>query len=135
MPGSPHEESEFPLLTVQMSNWLLLLVLVAGSWIFTTPFVAKGVLAGGLIANVSFIILKRDLSKIMAGPIHIAKVRFFLRYYVRLAVLAVILFLLVKYRAVHVVGLVTGLSTVVLSIGFTTAGLVKKYFFVAKEAS
>ena len=135
MPRSFQEESEFPLLTVQMINWLLLLVLVTGSWTFLTPLFAKGVLAGGLIANVSFMILKRDLTKIMAGPIHIAKVRFFLRYYVRLAVLAVILYLLVRYKVVHVVGLVTGLSTVVLSIGFTTAGLVKKYFFVAKEAS
>ena len=135
MPGSPQEESEFPLHTVQMINWLLLLVLVAGSWTFVTPFFVKGILAGGLIANVSFMILKRDLQKIMAGPIHVAKVRFFLRYYARFAVLAVILYLLVRYKAVHVVGLVTGLSTVVLSIGFTTAGLMKKYFFVAKEAS
>lgn len=134
MAAVSHEDFDFPLLTVQVLNWLLLLVMVVAGWAAVSAFFAKGVLVGGLLANGSFFILKRDLARIMAGPLQIAKVRFFIKYYVRLSVLAVILYFLVRYHAVHVIGMVIGLSTVVLSIGFTTAGLAKKYFLVAKEA-
>lgn len=134
MAAVSHEDFDFPLLTVQVLNWLLLLVMVVAGWAAVSAFFAKGVLVGGLLANGSFFILKRDLARIMAGPLQIAKVRFFIKYYVRLSVLAVILYFLVRYHAVHVIGMVIGLSTVVLSIGFTAAGLAKKYFLVAKEA-
>lgn len=126
---------EFPLDKVQGFNWLLLaLMVVAGGALHTVDF-AKAVLVGGLLANLSFICLRRDLLKVMSGPLEVAKVRFFVKYYSRLSVLAVVLFLLVRYRAVHVVGLLVGLSTVALSIGITTAGLVTKVFFKAKEAT
>lgn len=126
---------EFPLAKVQRFNWLLLLAMtVAGSALYTVEF-AKAILAGGLLANISFICLRRDLLRIMNGPLGVAKARFFIKYYIRLAVLAVVLFFLVKYRAVHVVGLLVGLSTVALSISVTTAGVVTKIFFSAKEAT
>ncbi len=126
---------EFPLAKLQIINWVLLIFMTLASWSIITPYFAKGVLVGGILANTSFIFLKKDLVRILAGPLHSAKARFFLKYYVRLAVLALILFMLVRYQIVHVVGLVTGLSTVVLSIGFVTASLVKRFFFAAKEAS
>lgn len=129
------DANEFPLINVQVLNWVLLGGMVLAGWISFSPFFAKGVLAGGVIANISFIFLKKDLARILAGPLQAAKIRFFLKYYARLMVLAVILYLLVRYRVVHVIGLVAGLSTVVLSIGVTTAGLVKRFFFTAKEAS
>ncbi len=126
---------DFPLKKVQIFNWLLLGVLVAvGGLVFSVAF-AKGVLVGGLLANLSFIFLKNDLVKILAGTLGVAKVKFFIRYYARLAVLAVILFILVKFRLVHILGLLTGLSTVVLSIAVTAAGVAGKIFFAAKEAA
>jgi hypothetical protein len=134
MAATMHEDFGFPLLTVQVMNWLLLIVMFVAFWVAVSPFFAKGVLIGGVLANASFFLLKRDLTRIMAGPLQSAKIRFFIQYYMRLSVLAVILYFLIRYHAVHVIGMVVGLSTVVLSIGFTTAGLVKKYFFVAKEA-
>ncbi len=127
--------SEFPLVYVQVLNLVLLAVLTGTSWFVATPFFTKGVLVGGLLANISFLFLKNDLSRILAGPLHSAKARFFLKYYARFSILALILFFLIRYQLVHVVGLVVGLSTVVLSIGITTVGLVKRFFFTAKEAS
>lgn len=129
------EIKDFPLARVELLSWLLLVALAAVSWAAVTPFFAQGVLVGGLIANISFIVLKRDLTGIMAGPLKIAKVRFFIKYYVRLMVLAVILFFLVRYRIVGVMGLLVGLSTVVLSIMGTAAGLVAKNNYTSKEAA
>lgn len=125
----------FPLARVELFNWLLLVVLAVAGYMFFTPFFAKGVLGGGLIANLSFVFLKRDLVGIMAGPLKIAKFSFFIKYYARLTVLALILFFLVRHQLVGIIGLLVGLSTVVLSILFTATGLVTKIYFTAREAS
>jgi hypothetical protein len=129
------EDNEFPLIYVQGLNLLLMVAMTAVSWAIVTPYFAKGVLVGGLLANVSFMFLKNDLTRILAGPLHSAKARFFIKYYARFSLLALILFFLIRYHLVHVVGLIVGLSTVVLSIGITTIGLVKRFLYTAKEAS
>jgi hypothetical protein len=131
----PKEDNEFPITYVQALNLLLMGAMTAVSWAISTPYFAKGVLVGGLLANVSFIFLKNDLTRILAGPMHSAKARFFIKYYARFSLLALILFFLIRFHLVHVVGLILGLSTVVMSIGITTIGLVKRFFFTAKEAS
>jgi len=41
----------------------------------------------------------------------------------------------VKYKSIHLVGLLVGLSTVVISIGIMVAGAAKKVALTAKEAS
>jgi len=128
------EGNEFPLIYVQALNWLLIGIMAAGSWVVVSPEFAKGVLVGGLLAIISFMFLKNDLIRILAGPLQSAKARFFLKYYARFSLLALILFFLIRFQLVHVVGLILGLSTVVLSIGLTTLCLVKRFFFTAKEA-
>ena len=114
---------------------MLMAALTVSGWLAVSPHFARGVLIGGLIANLSFLLLKKDLSRVLNGPLNAAKARFFIKYYIRLAVLAVILFFLVRNRSVHIIGLLTGLSTVVLSITIMTAGAVKRLFLTAKEAS
>lgn len=114
------------LASVQRFNWLLLAVLIGGGWYMFSWPVAKSVLIGGLLANVSFYLLRRDINRFMdnfsqAGMNwkavkQIEKVSFFLKFYGRLAILAVILYLLVSRVTVDVVGLVVGLSTIMLSV-------------------
>jgi hypothetical protein len=116
-------------------NWLLLAGMTAAGGLFVTPDFAKGLLVGGLLANISFMLLKRDISRVLAGPLNSAKGRFLIKYYIRLTVLAIMLFLLVKYSSINLVGLVVGLSTVVISIGIMVAGAAKKVALTAKEAS
>jgi len=116
-------------------NWLLLLVMTAAGGLFISPYFAKGLFVGGLIANISFILLKKDITRVLAGPLNAAKGRFLIKYYIRLTVLALILFFLVKYKSIHLVGLLVGLSTVVISIGIMVAGAAKKVALTAKEAS
>ena len=116
-------------------NWLLLLVMTAAGGFLVSPYFAKGLFIGGLIANISFILLKKDITRVLAGPLNAAKGRFLIKYYARLTVLSLILFFLVRYKSVHLVGLLVGLSTVVISIGIMVAGAAKKVALTAKEAS
>jgi len=125
----PHDEqADVPLSKVMLFNWLLLLPLAGGGWLLYSGFVALSVLAGGVVANLSFLFLKRDLGGLLRGPLEGAKAQFFIRYYLRLAVVVVVLFLLVKYRKVHIGGLLVGLSTVLLSIGLAVAIAVRKIY-------
>ncbi len=133
--GISAEGFTFPLGRVEKLNWVLLAALSISALLLVDRFFAGGVLVGGLIANVSFIFLKRDLTGILAGPLSIAKVRFFMKYYIRLAVLAVLLFFLVRHQLVGVFGLLVGLSTVVVSIVCTAAGVATKFYSTSKEAA
>ncbi len=118
-------------------NWLLLAVLGGVGWLVFSPAVGQAVCIGGLIANVSFWFLKRDLLSLLAGTLEAVKVRFFLKYYARLSVLVLLLFLLIKYQGIHTIGLLVGLSTVFASIVLALVGEMRKIFANAnlKEAS
>ena len=131
----PYSDEYFPLQKMGRLNWLLLLVMTAAAGLFISPYFAKGLFIGGLIANISFVLLKKDITRVLSGPLNAAKGRFLIKYYVRFTVLALILLFLVKYRSIHLVGLLVGLSTVVISIGIMVAGAAKKVALTAKEAS
>ena len=130
-----HGDEYFPLDKMGRLNWLLLAAMAAAGGLFISPSFAKGLFIGGLIANISFILLKKDITRVLAGPLNAAKGRFLIKYYIRLTVLALILFFLVKYKSIHLVGLMVGLSTVVISIGIMVAGAARKVALTAKEAS
>ena len=130
-----YSDEYFPLHRMGRLNWLLLLVMTAGGGLFISPYFAKGLFIGGLIANISFILLKKDITRALSGPLNAAKGRFLIKYYIRFTILALILFFLVKYKSIHLVGLLVGLSTVVISIGIMVAGAAKKVALTAKEAS
>ena len=130
-----HSDEYFPLAKMGRLNWLLLIAMTAAAWLVVSAYFAKGLFIGGLVANCSFVMLKKDITQALAGPLNAAKGRFLIMYYIRLTVIALILFSLIKYTAIHPVGLVVGLSTVVISIGIMVAGAAKKVALTAKEAS
>jgi hypothetical protein len=125
----------FSLKKMERLNWLLLAGMIAAGGFFVSPYFAKGLFIGGLIANISFLLLKKDITRVLSGPLNAAKGRFLIKYYIRLTVLALILFFLVRYRSIHLVGLLIGLSTVVISIGIMVAEAAGKVALTAKEAS
>ena len=125
----------FSLKKMGRLNWLLLVGMIAAGGFFVSPYFAKGLFIGGLIANISFLLLKKDITRVLSGPLNAAKGRFLIKYYIRLTVLALILFFLVRYRSIHLVGLLIGLSTVVISIGIMVAEAAGKVALTAKEAS
>ena len=114
---SPVSPGEVSLSKVMVWSWLLLGVLTGLAWLGYSGFHARSVFIGGAIANVSFLFLKRDLLKLLAGPLEAVKPLFFMRYYLRLFVVVGVLFLLVRFRLVHTPALLVGLSTVLLGIG------------------
>ena len=115
--GSPASPSEVSLGMVMVFNWLLLAALTGLGWLGYSGFHARSVFIGGAIANLSFLFLKRDLLRLLAGPLGAVKPLFFMRYYLRLSVVVGVLFLLVRYQLVHTLALLVGLSTVLLGIG------------------
>ena len=115
--ASPASSGEMSLTKVMVWSWLLLGVLTGLAWFGYSGFHARSVFIGGAIANVSFLFLKRDLLRLLAGPLEAVKPLFFMRYYLRLSVVVGVLFLLVRFQKVHVPALLVGLSTVLLGIG------------------
>lgn len=126
---------EISLSRLQGLNWLLLAIMTTAACVAGFTFIATGIFVGGLIANVSFSFLKKDLTKILAGPGRAAKGLFFIKYYARLTVLTLIIYYLVRYRSVHLGGLLIGLSTVALSIVLMAATAAKNIHSTAKEAA
>jgi len=131
---------EFPLHRVELFNWVLsgILTLLVG---IKFPFqITKSVFIGCLIANVSYLFLKKDLVNFLQGKLLLsgkaekAKRIFYLKYYARLSMIALVLYVLISKNIAHPLGLLIGLSVVVLSIGITVTSVIKKFYFNSKEA-
>ncbi len=114
---SSASSGEMSLGKVMVWSWLLLGLLTGLGWLGYSDFHARSVFIGGAIANLSFLFLKRDLLRLLAGPLEAVKPLFFMRYYLRLSVVVGVLFLLVRFQKVHIPALLVGLSTVLLGIG------------------
>ncbi len=127
--------SDISLRKIQIFNWVLLLVMSGAAWPISSPLIAQSVFLGGAVANISFWFLKRDLLRVLNGPLRAAKALFFIKYYLRLTLLVIVLFVFIRYKLVHFIGMLVGLSTVMLSIGVSVASAVKKMYFSIKEAS
>ena len=132
-------QTDFPLHRVEIINWVVAALLTMVAALFYPFVVTKSVLIGGILANISFLFLKRDLIHFLQGKLlhsgreKLAKIQYYLKYYGRLAVLATILYVLIRGEAVHPLGLIVGLSTVVLSILITVSTLMRRFYFTAKE--
>ncbi|HIJ90290.1 MAG: ATP synthase subunit I [Desulfobulbaceae bacterium] len=126
--GSPVSPGEVSLGKVLVYNWLLLLVLTGVGWLGFSGYHAFSVFIGGAIANLSFLFLKRDLVRLLGGPLEAVKPLFFMRYYLRLSVVVGVLFLLIRFQKVHTLALLVGLSTVLLGIGLAVMVAAKSIY-------
>jgi len=105
---------------LELTNWILLAVLVAGSLFLRSTRFSLGILLGGLISIVNFHWLYRNLLSVFQKHLNRARTALMLRYYLRLAVTAIALYWIISRNLVDVIGLVIGLSVVVLNIVLTT---------------
>jgi hypothetical protein len=103
---------------LEITNWILLAVLVAGSLLLQSCRFSLGILFGGLIINFHW--LYRNLLSVFTKHLNRARSALMLRYYLRLAVTAIALYWIISRNLVDVIGLVIGLSVVVLNIVLTT---------------
>jgi len=117
---------------VEKANWVFLIVGVCASYIlFSTEF-TFGVLAGGLIVTLNFQMMAKTLKKAFATSQFTSWHVILVKYYIRLLISAVIIFILIFGQLVNPLGLIIGLSVVVASIMTATVCEVKKIIF--KEA-
>ena len=107
----------------QMSrrNWIILALLLLGSLPFGNPALSTGILFGGLVAIAGFLWMRRSLNRLMEQPSGGARFRYQFGYIVRLAALGVILAALIAIVKIHTLGLIIGLSVVVINLFWLTA--------------
>ncbi len=138
-------EDVLSLQRVQFVGWTVVVVLALGSaCIMSLPFAAS-VLVGGVISVVSFRMSYRDVIRLVdsvsSAPLPEAKKEsarlgqrgYLLKFWVRLAIIGIVLLLLIKGDVVNIFGLILGLSTVVLTIMFLSLHVVGHYFFSGRR--
>jgi hypothetical protein len=101
---------------LELTNWVVLLIFVAVSAPFMSAKFTFGVAAGGLICIVNYHWLKRSLRAVFAQLSGNPRGAVMVRYYIRFVLTAVVLFVLISRYLVDVIGLLIGLSVVVINI-------------------
>jgi len=124
---------------VSKSNWFFLVILTLFSLV-NTPFkFTLGVFMGAIIAIIGFYLLKRTVNKAFEHPEQVAQkgrmilISVLVKYYIRFAISGLIIFLLIAGDIVNPLGLLAGLSVVVVSISIATMLELTRLIF--REAS
>ena len=113
---------------LEITNWALLATLVAGSLLLRSSRFSLGVLYGGLISIVNFHWLYRNLLNVFTKHPSQARKAILVRYTIRLAVTGLVLYWIISGNLADVIGLVIGLSVVVLNIILTTVLVLSKKY-------
>jgi hypothetical protein len=111
---------------LEITNWIILtVILVIGFSLGSTHF-SLGILCGGLISVVNFHWLYRNLLSVFTTHAERPGKALLIRYYLRLALTAFVLYWVISDRLVDVIGLVIGLSVVFMNIVLTTIWVLSK---------
>ncbi len=115
---------------LEQFNWVLLALLASGSFVFFSRKFALGVLAGGILAVANYYLVKRSLRRAL-DPERKGKTRFLylLKYGLRFAALGLIIALLLIKGWVSPLGMLLGLSIIVLGIALVGVVEARKLFF------
>jgi hypothetical protein len=99
-------------------NWLILLLLASLSFFLMNESFTTGIILGGFIIIANFRLLQHTIRQGFSsdGVLRVKKVSVIAKYYLRLLAMAIIIYFLIPRHWVHPVGLVIGLSIVVISI-------------------
>lgn len=117
---------------VTRTNWLIFIAASLLGYINLPLDFAKGIMAGGVIVTVNFHLLSRTLTRSLS-PQNLSSSNIVLaKYYLRFFISALIIFFLISKQFVNPLGLVMGLSVVVLSISLAAMCELTKQIF--KEA-
>ena len=106
------------LKTLGTQNWIILMILGSISFFLMSSSFTLGVILGGLVIIANFGMLQRTIRSALfvEGVMKAGKRAIVAKYYFRLAILGIIIYTLITSIKVDPVGLVIGLSIVVLSI-------------------
>jgi hypothetical protein len=120
---------------LKVKNWITLLILSSAGYFLLSPGQTLGIITGGLLIIANFKVFQHTIRKAFFpdGLFKGRRISIIARYYIRLLVLGVIIFILIRKGWVDPVGLAIGLSTVVISIIALGIRMAMKIF--AGEAS
>jgi ATP synthase I chain len=104
---------------IEIANWIVLAILFIVSLIFTPFEFYLGVLLGGFISILNFYWMERGLRGIFTNTAGNVKGNVMVKYYIRLVLTAIVLYFLIANGTVNVIGLLIGLSVVVINIIIT----------------
>jgi len=104
---------------IELRNGIILGLMLLVSLLTMPARFTLGVLVGGIISIVNLYWLGRDLRVIFSNLSGSAKSAMMIRYYVRMAATAVVLFFVITELPIDVIGLLAGLSLVVINIAVT----------------
>jgi hypothetical protein len=124
------DQDEQLLGEIARRNWIILVLFVLLSLLWRSVPITSGVLGGGLLAVAGYQSLYRSLKRMIANPSSGSSVRFRFGYFFRFAALATALFLLIVLAGVNPVGLLVGLSVVIVNIFWTT---IKRSFLARRR--
>lgn len=104
---------------IELRNLIILGLMLLVSVLTMPARFTLGVLVGGIISIVNLYWLGRDLRVIFSNLSGSAKSAMMIRYYIRMAATAVVLFFVITELPIDVIGLLAGLSLVVINIAVT----------------
>jgi hypothetical protein len=117
---------------VTRSNWILFVVSSILAFLLLPAGFARGMLFGGLLVTLNFHLLAKTLKKALTPP-HLTSHNIVIaKYFLRFFCSGFIIFVLIAGKFVNPLGLIIGLSVVVLSIMLATMREIAKLIF--KEA-
>ncbi|HRT62666.1 MAG TPA: ATP synthase subunit I [Syntrophales bacterium] len=120
-----------PLLRkLELRNWFLLGAMLLLSFPFAGRNFLLGLLIGGLISIANFYWMGRDLRAAFRKLSDHLKIFVVFKFYVRLAVTAVVLYLVITKTPANIFGLLIGLSIVIVNIVFSTVMEVQKKILI-----
>lgn len=119
--------ADISIAKIERLNWLLAVLMALSAWLFFGKHAGLSVLVGSSIANISFTLMKRDIIKALQGALGAVKTTFLLKYYARLTALALLLYFVIKHGQLAICGLLVGLSSVALSVGYTAISEFLRY--------
>lgn len=105
---------------VTKSNWFIFAASTLLALINLPLDFALGIIAGGLIVTLNFHFLARTLKKSLVPGRLSSRNVMLTKYYIRFAISGVLIFLLISRHVVDPLGLLLGLSVVVVSITLAT---------------
>lgn len=101
---------------IESANWIMLAILFIPALIFAPFKFSLGVLLGGFISILNYYWMERGLRGIFANTAGNVKGPVIGKYYIRLVLTAIVLYFLIANGTVNVIGLLIGLSVVVINI-------------------
>ncbi|MBC8417633.1 MAG: ATP synthase subunit I [Proteobacteria bacterium] len=103
---------------IKTNNWIILLILGTLSSVFMSVTFTSGVILGGLTIIANFSVLQHTIRCAFSdqGAMRGKKMSLIAKYYLRLAIMGLIIYILITRGWVDPLGLTIGLSIVILSI-------------------